>query len=181
MMAKVIVLLVSVLLIVTVWRVFSKAGQPGWASLIPIYNTIVFLRIAGKPGWWFFLLLIPVANIVFGIMALAAFARNFGKGAGFVVGLIFLPVIFYPILAFGSAQYLAQPSQAVAGGAAVSAPASAPVRASAPPQQAQQAPAASDIRFVCSYCGKKLVVDRKGAGRQVPCPDCGRTLTIPAG
>ena len=101
-------LLVVVLVIVSMWKVFVKAGQPGWAAIVPIYNAYVFLKIAGKPGWWLIMLFIPVLNLVFGIMALAAFAKKFGKGGGFVVGLIFLPVVFYPILAFGDAQYSAE-------------------------------------------------------------------------
>jgi len=92
-------------MIVAMWKVFTKAGQPGWAILVPIYNAYVMLKIAGKPGWWLILLLIPIVNIVIGIMALAGLASNFGKGGGFVVGLLFLPFVFYPILAFGSAEY----------------------------------------------------------------------------
>jgi len=100
-------LAVAILMIVAMWKVFVKAGQPGWASIIPIYNAYVFLKIAGKPGWWLIiLLLVPVLNIIFYIIALAAFAQNFGKGVGFVVGLILLPVIFYPILAFSDARYI---------------------------------------------------------------------------
>ena len=98
-------LAVTVLMIASVWKVFTKAGQPGWAAIIPIYNAYVFLKIAGKPGWWLVLLFIPLVNVVVGIIALVAFCRNFGKGGGFVVGTIFLPIIFYPILAFGDAVY----------------------------------------------------------------------------
>lgn len=100
-------LAVLVVMIAALWKVFVKAGQPGWAVLIPIYNTYVFLKIAGKPGWWLILLFIPLINIVMGIIALASLAKKFGKGAGFVVGLIFLPFIFYPILGFGDAKYTA--------------------------------------------------------------------------
>jgi hypothetical protein len=92
------------------WRIFEKAGKPGWAAIIPIYNAIVILQIAGKPVWWFFLYLIPLVNVVIAIMVTVAFARNFGKGGWFAVGLIFLGFIFYPILAFGSAQYQPQPT-----------------------------------------------------------------------
>jgi hypothetical protein len=93
------------LMLVSMWKIFTKAGQPGWASLIPIYNAIVLLQIAGKPVWWILLLIIPFVNIVVGIMVLAGMVSAFGKGAGYVVGLIFLPIIFYPMLAFGDAQY----------------------------------------------------------------------------
>ena len=63
------------------------------------------LDIAGKPAWWFLLFLIPFVNFIVGILVIAGIAANFGKGGGFVVGMILLPIVFYPILAFGSAQY----------------------------------------------------------------------------
>jgi len=99
-------LAVGLFMLVASWKIFVKAGQPGWAVLIPLYNTYVFLKIAGKPGWWLILFFIPLANIIVAIIATVAFAVRFGKGAGFAVGLIFLPIIFLPILAFGQAQYL---------------------------------------------------------------------------
>ena len=98
-------LAVVVLLIASWWKVFTKAGKPGWAAIIPIYNYIVLLQIAGKPVWWIFLFLIPLANIVVIILMYAGISRNFGKGTGFTLGLIFLGIIFFPILAWGSAQY----------------------------------------------------------------------------
>lgn len=99
-------LAIALLMLIATWKVFTKAGKPGWAVIIPFYNAYVFLKIAGKPGWWLILLLVPLLNVIFGIIATVAFARNFGKGVGFVLGLIFLPFIFYPILAFGDATYL---------------------------------------------------------------------------
>lgn len=95
-----------VVILVSFWKVFTKAGQPGWACIIPIYNAIVLLKIAGKPVWWFLLLLIPGVNLVVGILACMAIAKNFGKGAGFGLGLFFLGIIFFPILGFGDAQYV---------------------------------------------------------------------------
>jgi hypothetical protein len=100
-------LVMAIVMLVAWWKVFTKAGQPGWAILVPFFNAYVMLKIAGKPGWWLFLMLIPIVNIVTGIMVLAGLAGNFGKGVGFVAGLIFLPIIFYPMLAFGSAEYQA--------------------------------------------------------------------------
>lgn len=94
-----------VLAIVGMWKLFAKAGKPGWASLIPIYNTCVLIDIAGKPMWWILLMLIPFVNIVIGILVMIGLAKNFGRGAGTVIGLIFLPSIFLLILAFGSAEY----------------------------------------------------------------------------
>lgn len=105
MVALIIQLAIMVFLIVAMWKVFSKAGQPGWACLIPFYNIIVLLKIAGKPGWWLVLFLVPLVNLVISIIMTLGVARNFAKGGGFAVGLILLPFIFYPILAFGDAKY----------------------------------------------------------------------------
>ncbi len=100
-----IMLAFALFMIVSYWKVFEKAGQPGWGVLIPIYNILLLLKIAGKPGWWILLYLIPLVNIVIGIIVCIDIAKNFGKDAGFGIGLAFLGIIFYPILAFGSAQY----------------------------------------------------------------------------
>jgi len=96
---------VIVFYIVAMWRVFEKAGQPGWAAIVPIYNVYILLKVAGQPGWWLILYLIPLVNIVIEIIVQVSVATKFGKGGGFAVGLIFLPFIFYPILAFGDARY----------------------------------------------------------------------------
>jgi uncharacterized membrane protein YhaH (DUF805 family) len=98
-------LIISVFFIVVMWRVFVKAGQPGWGSIIPFYNIILMLRIAGKPGWWLVFFFIPIINIVVQIVMLIDIAKNFGRGGWFAAGLIFLPIIFFPILAFGSSVY----------------------------------------------------------------------------
>ena len=90
------------------WKVYVKAGQPGWAVLIPIYNVIVWLEIAKKPWWWLLLMLIPYVGIIWAIWSLNMVVKNFGKDAGFTVGCLFLPYIFFPILAFGNAQYVGQ-------------------------------------------------------------------------
>ena len=96
---------VIILIVAAVWKVFTKAGKPGWASIIPIYNLIVLLEIAGKPIWWIILLLIPLVNFVIAILVYISLAEKFGKGVGFALGLVFLPFIFFPILAFGDATY----------------------------------------------------------------------------
>jgi uncharacterized protein DUF5684 len=88
------------------WGAFAKANRPGWAIFVPIYNTLVMIDIAGKPWWWIFLLLIPIASIVFAIMILISFANAYGKGVGFALGLIFLPMVFFPLLGFGDAEYI---------------------------------------------------------------------------
>lgn len=92
-----------ILLIAAMWKIFTKAGQPGWASIIPIYNWIVWCKIVGRPAWWVLLLL--VCFPIFYIILCVDLAKSFGKGVGFALGLIFLSFIFFPILGFGSAQY----------------------------------------------------------------------------
>jgi len=87
------------------WKIFTKAGKPGWAAIVPIYNCIVLLEIVGKPIWWIILLLIPCVNIIVSIMLNVELAKKFGKGIGFAIGIIILPFVFIPILGFGKAQY----------------------------------------------------------------------------
>jgi len=99
-------LIVGVFMLVAMWRVFTKAGQPGWGVLIPFYNVVLMLRIAGKPGWWLIFFFIPVINLVVQIVMTIDIAKNFGRGGWFAAGLIFLPIIFFPILAFGSSVYV---------------------------------------------------------------------------
>ena len=105
-------LAVMVFMIISWWIVLKKAGEPGWAILIPVYNFLVILRIAGKPWWWVFALLlaiIPVVGIILllvvMILVFHGISTKFGKGAGFTVGLVLLSVVFIPILAFGDAKY----------------------------------------------------------------------------
>jgi len=99
-----IVLICSLLIVVSMWFVFAKAGEPGWKSLVPFYNIYILMLIAGKPGWWFFLLLIPLVGAAVYLMAILALAERFGKGALFGIGLTFLPMFFFPLLAFGGVQ-----------------------------------------------------------------------------
>ena len=101
-----VVLAIGVFLIICQWKIYTKAGKPGWACLIPIYNIVVLLEIVKKPVWWLVLLLIPIVNLVIAIIIMIELAKVFGKDGGFTVGLILLPYIFYPILAFGDAKYI---------------------------------------------------------------------------
>ena len=94
-----------VLMLAGVWKIFTKAGEKGWKALIPIYGAVVFLRIVGRPGWWFLLLCIPVVGLFLSLALCIDLARVFGKGGGFAAGLAFLGPIFLLILAFGEAQY----------------------------------------------------------------------------
>lgn len=97
---------IIVLLIVAEWKIYEKAGKPGWACIIPIYNIIVLLEIIGKPWWWLFLMMIPLVNIIFVIWMMNLLSKSFGKDEGFTVGLILLSIVFIPILGFGSAKYV---------------------------------------------------------------------------
>jgi hypothetical protein len=106
-------LVLAILVIVGLWKMFKKAGQPGWASLIPIYNVYILIKIAGRPWWWLLLLAagcIPfVGWIVAGISLVILYndiAKSFGRGIGTTLGLIFFSGIFLPILGLGKAQYV---------------------------------------------------------------------------
>ncbi|WIG58959.1 MAG: Signal peptidase I [Ktedonobacterales bacterium] len=101
-----IVLAIAVFYIACMWKIFAKAGQPGWAAIIPIYNIIVLLQVCQRPLWWI-ILYIFFAPII-AIILLFDLARVFGRSAGFALGLWFLGVIFFPILAFGDSRYVAQ-------------------------------------------------------------------------
>ena len=95
----------TVFFIAVGWRVYTKAGKPGWAVLVPIYNLVVFLQIINRPLWWIVLFFVPVVNFVVAIIMVIDLAKSFGKGVGFGLGLLFLGIIFYPLLAFGDAEY----------------------------------------------------------------------------
>ncbi|HEY6527142.1 MAG TPA: DUF5684 domain-containing protein [Cellvibrionaceae bacterium] len=98
-------LLIVVLVVVSLWKVFEKAGQPGWAALIPIYNIIVMIQVAKRPLWWFLLLLIPLVGMVIAVIIMVDIAKAFGKSTLFGVGLAIFGFIFLPILAFSDAEY----------------------------------------------------------------------------
>ena len=102
---------VMIIRYVALWFVFQKAGEHGWASIIPVYNILIAIKVAGKPWWYILLLLIPIVNIIIGIIILHGISKNFGKGGWFTVGLIFLRVIFLAILGFGSAKYIGKQEQ----------------------------------------------------------------------
>lgn len=96
---------VIILLIASQWAIYSKAGKPGWACLVPFYNRIVLLEIVGKPWWWILLMFVPLLNIIIIIWVFNLLAKSFGKSEGFTIGLILLSPIFLPILAFGDSEY----------------------------------------------------------------------------
>jgi hypothetical protein len=101
------IFVLTIFLIVAEWKVYVKAGQPGWAVLIPIYNLYVLLKIVGKPGWWLLvILLFPPVGFFMALYVIHLLSKSFGQGIGFTLGLIFLSFIFYPILGFGSSKYI---------------------------------------------------------------------------
>ncbi|WP_312442805.1 DUF5684 domain-containing protein [Lacrimispora sp.] len=122
----VFLLVVCILLIVTNWKIFSKAGKPGWASLIPFYNIYIMSDIAfGNLSYFIAIMISWVVSFLGGFLeisilsslaGLASFvlyiiycvkiSKAFGKSGGFAVGLVLLPLIFFPILGLGSAEYI---------------------------------------------------------------------------
>mgnify|MGYP000920907785 CR=1 FL=1 len=102
----VIYLALIALMIVSMWKIYTKAGKPGWACIIPIYNIIVLLEIVGKPWWWLLLMLLPFVNIIFAIWMLNLLSKSYGHGVGFTLGLLFLSFIFIPILGLGESKYV---------------------------------------------------------------------------
>lgn len=107
-----IVIPIVLIAIVAMWRIFTKAGQPGWAVLIPFYNLYILTQVAKRPGWWmllYFASVIPIAGslcvLFVSIIDTLRLAKLFGKSAGFGMGMILLGIVFLPILAFGDADY----------------------------------------------------------------------------
>lgn len=102
-----IVLYLAILLLVVAggWKMFSKAGQPGWGILVPILNLYFLCKVAGRPGWWVLLMFIPLVNLIVMIIISIDVAKAFGMGTGFGLGIFFLGFIFIPVLGFGGATY----------------------------------------------------------------------------
>ena len=110
------IMIIYVITVIGMWKTFEKAGKPGWAAIVPIYNYIVLLEIVGKPLWWIFLILFPCTSLIFAIWALNLLSKSFGQSEGFTIGLIIFPYIFFPILGFGNYTYKG-PAAAGAGNA----------------------------------------------------------------
>lgn len=112
----VFVLVIAVIMLITMWKINTKAGQPGWAIFIPIYSIYIQTKVLQRPNYWIWLyiggiitsiiLIGYIVIIVLAIMDTIRLAKVFGKGDGFMVGLLLLPIIFFPMLAFGDAQYV---------------------------------------------------------------------------
>jgi uncharacterized membrane protein YhaH (DUF805 family) len=101
----VIWLAIIVLIIAGIWKTFVKAGQPGWAAIVPIYNIYILTKIVGRPAWWTVLFFIPLIGLIPAIIVSLDVAKAFGKSTAFAIGLILLSPIFFCILGFGDAQY----------------------------------------------------------------------------
>jgi hypothetical protein len=101
----VISLAITVFYVYCGWKIFTKANEPGWAAIVPIYNIVVMLKIVGKPIWWLVLFLIPGVSAIAGILIAISLAKSFGKSTGFGIGLVLLGPIFGPMLAFSDATY----------------------------------------------------------------------------
>ena len=108
----VFILALIVVCIAGSWKVYAKAGQPGWAAIIPIYNIYIMTKIVGRPWWWMLLFLVPVVSLVIAIIMMIDLAKAFGKGTGFGIGLVLLGAIFMCILGFGDATYKGVPVHA---------------------------------------------------------------------
>lgn len=100
---------IAVIAIAGMWKTFSKAGQPGWAALIPILNIIVLIKLVKRPIWWIILMIIPCVNIVVGIILLWDLVKAFGKGAGMFILFLLLGPIGWLVLGFGKAEYQLEP------------------------------------------------------------------------
>lgn len=101
----IVILALTILLIVAQWKMFVKAGKPGWGAIVPFYNFYCLFDMSFGNGWLFLLTFVPCVGVVMNIIMYVKLAQAFGKSGAFAVGLIFLPYIFIPILGFGDAQY----------------------------------------------------------------------------
>ncbi len=138
-------LVVVVTTIVSMWKLFTKAGKPGWAAIVPIYNNVILLEIAGRPWWWVLLQLVPIFGLWVTIVSMLDFAKSYGKSTGWGVFLILVPIIALPMLAFSRDTRYVGPAAAGFDGfmPAPDGPMTAPtVAPSSEPQTPQQPPAA---------------------------------------
>jgi len=108
--ALLVPLLIAVVAIAGMWKTFTKANQPGWGAIIPIYNVYLMLKIGNNEWWWLLVFFIPLANLYAAYKTVAGVSRAFGQGIGFALGLWFLGFIFFPLLGFGSYSYQGRPS-----------------------------------------------------------------------
>ncbi len=100
-----VLLLIVALMIISLWKIFEKAGLAGWKSIVPLYNTYCLVIVAKLPWWCFLLFFVPILNWLIIVYVYYKLSLSFGKSGFYTVGLLLLPIIFFPILAFGDAQY----------------------------------------------------------------------------
>lgn len=105
-----VILAIALVGIAGMWKAFQKAGQPGWAAIVPIYNAYVMIKIAGDPAWWLILLFVPLVNLLIAVVVSIHVAEAFGEGVGFGLGLAILGVVFWPLLGFGDYSYQGAPA-----------------------------------------------------------------------
>lgn len=101
-----IVLAITIVVLVGLWKVFEKAGKPGWGAIVPFYNLYCLFEMTFGTGWLFLLMFIPCVGQIMLIIMWVKLAMAFDKGVGFGIGILFLPFIFIPMLGFGDAQYV---------------------------------------------------------------------------
>lgn len=178
MVAIVICLAIAVVQIIGMWKVFKKADQPGWASIIPIYSQYVLCKAVGVNPWWILVVILsPILNVIpiigallsmaisiyFLILLCVSTARSFGKDDGFAVGLALLAPIFYCILGFGDSKYLgAKPMNDVV---------LEKIKGSGSTQSnSTSSESTTSGEKFCSSCGSKISIDTKF------CPNCGNEI-----
>ena len=97
--------LLMAFMLFVMWRIYARAGQPGWTVLVPFYNTYVLLKIVNRPGWWLALYFIPIVNFVVNIIVYYDLAKAFGRGRGTLLLMVFIPFVGFPVVSFSQGPY----------------------------------------------------------------------------
>ena len=178
----IVVFVMCILTIIGQWQLFKKAGKPGWAALIPIYNTYVLCQITGVNPWWIAIVfvagviieIVPALSIVstiveiyFGVLLAVSVSRSFGKNDGYAVGIYFLGFIFYPILGFGKSEYLGPTPM---NDLIFKKDNVTNTTFTTPEANVKEDNNSSQNVHYCPSCGTQLTIDTKY------CPHCGREL-----
>lgn len=107
--SAVIAIAITLVVLAGIWKTFQKAGQPGWAAIIPIYNLYIMLKIGGNAWWWLLVMFVPIVQLYAFYKMFAGVSKAFGQGIGFALGLWFLNLIFWPLLGFGDYEHRGVP------------------------------------------------------------------------
>ena len=102
----IVVIALIILGIACEWIIFQKAGEPGWKSIVPLYNMYTMFKFSWGNGWLFLLMLVPVVDIFVSLMLAYKFSKSFGHGIGFCILYLLLPIVALPMLAFGNSRYV---------------------------------------------------------------------------